>query len=96
MGNITWKALTTALVGAAVSPAAAQDRFEFPLNSLITHSEAAPKLTFGSVGLDSKAGNSHVWSGEVDRYYFNIPSERSFKKVPGLLLRIPLGDNGSH
>jgi hypothetical protein len=96
MGNNTSRIVTFALVGAAVSPAVAQDKFEVPLSSLVAHSDSTPKLTFGSVGLDSKAGNSHVWYGEVDRYYFNIPSERSFKKVPGLLLRIPLGDNGSH
>ena len=86
--------LTLALVTTPVSPDAAQDKFELPLSSLVAHS--APTLSLGSVGLNSKAGNSHVWSGEADRYYFNIPSERSFKKVPGLLIRIPLGDNGSH
>jgi hypothetical protein len=42
------------------------------------------------------AGNSHVWTGEMDRYYFDIPSDRPFKKAPGLLFRIPLGGNGSH
>ena len=73
--------LTLALVATPVSPAAAQDKFELPLSSLVAHSESTPKLSLGSVGLDSKAGNSHVWSGEVDRYYFNIPSEHSFKKV---------------
>ena len=96
MGRNTGPFLTFALAAMQVSPAAAQDKFELPLSSLVAHSESTPKLSLGSVGLDSKAGNSHVWSGEVDRYYFNIPSERSFKKVPGLLIRIPLGDNGSH
>ena len=96
MGSNIGLFLTFALVATPVSPAAAQEKFELPLSSLVAHSDSTPKLSLGSVGLDSKAGNSHVWSGEVDRYYFNIPSERSFKKVPGLLLRIPLGDNGSH
>lgn len=96
MGNNSRKILTFALIGPAVSPAAAQDRFEIPLSSLIAHSDSAPTLSFGSVGLDAKAGNSHVWTGEMDRYYFDIPSDRPFKKAPGLLFRIPLGGNGSH
>jgi hypothetical protein len=96
MGSNTGLFLTSALVATPVLPAAAQDRFELPLSSHVAHSDLNPTLSLGSVGLDSKAGNSHVWSGEVDRYYFNIPSERSFKKAPGLLIRIPLGDHGSH
>ena len=96
MGSNIGLFLTSALVATPVLPAAAQDKFELPLSSHVAHSHSTPTLSLGSVGLDSKAGNSHVWSGEVDRYYFNIPSERSFKKAPGLLIRIPLGDNGSH
>ena len=96
MGSNAGLFLPFALVATPVLPAAAQDKFELPLSSHIAHSNSTPTLSLGSVGLDSKAGNSHIWSGEVDRYYFNIPSERSFKKAPGLLIRIPLGDNGSH
>jgi hypothetical protein len=96
MGSNIGLFLTSALVATPVLPAAAQDKFELPLSSHVAHSHSTPTLSLGSVGLDSKAGKSHVWSGAVDRYYFNIPSERSFKKAPGLLIRIPLGDNGSH
>jgi len=88
--------LMFALVVTAVSPTAAQDKFELPLSSLGAHSDTAPTLSLGSVGLDSKSGNPHVWYHKADRYYFNLPSERSFRKAPGLLLRIPLGDNSSH
>jgi hypothetical protein len=88
--------LTFALIVAAISPTAAQDKFELPLSSLGAYSDAAPTLSLGSVGLDSKAGNSHVWYQQADRYYFDLPSERSFRKAPGLLLRIPLGDSSSH
>ena len=93
MGSNTGLFLASTLATAPVLPATAQDKFELPLSSPVAHSDSTPTLSLGSVGLDSKAGNSHVWSGEADRYYFNIPSDRSFKKAPGLLIRIPLGDN---
>jgi hypothetical protein len=94
MGTRT--ALTLGLVLTTVPPAAAEDRFEFPLNSLIVRSDSNAKLSLGSVGLDSHAGNSYLAGRENQRYYFNIPGERPFQKVPGLLLRIPLGSSNSH
>jgi len=42
------------------------------------------RMAFGSLGLDSHAGDSR------QHQYFNIPDERSFKKVPGVWFRIPL------
>jgi hypothetical protein len=92
----TGTALTLGLVLTTVPPAAAEDRFEVPLNSLVVHSDSSPKLSLGSVGLDSHAGNSYFAGRENQHYYFNIPGERPFQKVPGLLLRIPLSSSTSH
>ena len=73
------------------TPTVAQDKFELPLSSLrdgnivSQHDGDSMKMSFGSVGLDSNAGDSRR------HQYFNIPEERSFKKVPGVWFRIPLG-----
>ena len=80
--------LTFGLAVATASPSVGQDRFELPLSSLVAHSDASPKLSFGSVGIDSYAGDSRP-----ERHnHFDIPAERSFRKVPGVWLRIPLGN----
>jgi hypothetical protein len=71
-----------------------QDKFELPLNSLgarydssmFTHADNSVRMSFGSVGLDSHAGDSRR------HQYFNIPDERSFNKVPGVWFKIPLGN----
>jgi len=78
----------------AATPTVAQDKFELPLSPLdlrngniVSQPETnSVKMTFGSVGLDSHAGDSRR------HQYFNIPDERSFKKVPGVWFRIPLGN----
>ena len=74
------------------TPAGAQDRFELPLSSLDAHDASSlfahkgdgTRMSFGSVGLDSHAGDSR------QHQYFTIPDERSFKKVPGVWFKIPL------
>jgi hypothetical protein len=95
MGTRIGTGLTLGLVVGMVSPAAAQDRFEVPLNSPVAHSNTSPRLLLGSVGLDSHAGNSYLASREDHPYYYNLPGERPFQKVPGVLLRIPLGGGSS-
>jgi hypothetical protein len=75
-------------------PTVAQDRFEVPLGSLVgrdgnsanAHDGNGIKMSFGSVGLDLYGGDSR------SHRYFNIPDERSPKKAPGVLFRIPLRD----
>jgi hypothetical protein len=65
----------------------AQDRFEVPLDLDVTHhANSGPKVSLGSVGIESHAGDSRRHD------YFNIPGERPAKKAPGFLVRIPLGD----
>ena len=88
-------ALALALAVAAVSPGAAEDRFEIPLGQLQLRPGAGPKLSLGSVGLDSRAGNSYRPAPGDDPYPFVIPGQRPFKKVPGFLLKIPFGINRS-
>ena len=84
------------MLGLAVSatPTVAQDKFELPFSSLFTRDgdsldargDNRVKMSFGSVGLDSHASDSRR------HQYFNIPDERSFKKAPGMLFKIPLGN----
>ena len=90
-----WQRTTMALgISLTATPTVAQDKFELPLNSLVTrdgnivnqHDSGSPKMSFGSVGLDSHAGDSRRHE------HFNIPDERSFKKVPGVWFKIPLGN----
>ncbi len=96
--------LTLALTIGAVQPSAEQQtldlstdqqRLDVPLGTLTGHGASGAKLSFGSVGLDSQAGESYVPSRGDDPYYFNIPSKRPAPKVPGILIRIPLGQGGS-
>ena len=88
-----WQQTTLALgLTLTATPTVAQDKFELPLSalsahdgsSLIAHDDNSVRMSFGSVGLDSRAGGSRR------HQYFNIPDERSFKKVPGVWLKIPL------
>jgi hypothetical protein len=90
-----WQQTTLALgLALTATPTVAQDKFELPLSSLsahdgsslFAHDDNSVRMSFGWVGLDSHAGDSHR------HQYFNIPDERSFKKVPGVWLKIPLGD----
>jgi hypothetical protein len=91
-----WQQTTLALgLTLTAAPTVAQDKFELPLSSLaardgsnmITHNDDnSVRMSFGSVGLDSHAGDSRR------HQYFNIPDERSFKKVPGVWFKIPLGN----
>jgi len=90
-----WQQTTLALgLTLTAAPTVAQDKFELPLSSLsahdgsslIAHDDNSVRMSFGSVGLDSHAGDSR------SHQYFNIPGERSFKKVPGVWLKIPLGN----
>jgi hypothetical protein len=82
------------VISLTATPTVAQDKFELPLNSLMTrdgdiinqHDNNSPKMSFGSVGLDAHAGDSRRHA------YFNIPDERSFQKVPGVWFKIPLGN----
>ena len=73
-----------------------QQRLDLPLGPLTGNAASGVKLSFGSVGLDSQAGDSYVPARGDDPYYFNIPSKRPAPKVPGILIRIPLGQDGSH
>jgi hypothetical protein len=96
--------LSLALTIGAVQPSAEQQtldlstnqqRLDLPLGPLTGNSAAGAKLSFGSVGLDSQAGDSYVPGRGDDPYYFNIPSRRPVQKVPGILIRIPLDQAGS-
>lgn len=97
--------LTLALTIGAVQPSAEQQtldlstdqqRLELPLGPLTGNGASGAKLSFGSVGLDSQAGASYVPGRGDDPYYFNIPSKRPAPKVPGILIRIPLGQGATH
>jgi hypothetical protein len=97
--------LTLALTIGAVHPSAEQQtldlstdqqRLELPLGPLTGDGASGAKLSFGSVGLDSQAGASYVPGRGDDPYYFNIPSKRPAPKVPGILIRIPLGQDAMH
>ena len=90
-----WQQTTLALgLTLTATPTVAQDKFQLPLSSLaapdassmIAHKDNGVRMSFGSVGLDSHAGDSRR------HQYFNIPDERSFKKVPGVWFKIPLGN----
>jgi hypothetical protein len=70
----------------SATPTVAQDRLEIPLSSLFATAANHTTMSFGSVGMDSHAGDSRRHE------YFNIPDERAFKKVPGVWFRIPLGN----
>lgn len=73
-----------------------QQSLDLKLGPLTGNGFSGVKLSFGSVGLDSHAGASYVPGRGDDPYYFNIPSKRPAPKVPGILIRIPLGLDGSH
>jgi hypothetical protein len=97
--------LTLALTIGAVQPSAEQQtldlstdqqRLELPLGPLTGNGSSGAKLSFGSVGLDSRAGASYVPGRGDDPYYFNIPSKRPAPKVPGIIIRIPLGQDSTH
>jgi hypothetical protein len=52
-------------------------------------------ITIGTPGMSaSQAGSYRPAKGE-DPYYFNIPSERPAESAPGILFRIPFGDDQS-
>jgi hypothetical protein len=52
-------------------------------------------ITMGTAGMSSHAGFSYQPGKGDDPYYFNIPSERPVESAPGILFRIPFGDDGS-
>ncbi len=85
-----------AFVAAALAPslAFAQEKpIDISLGTVpgATESAAAARVSLGSVGPDNQTTGSYVPERGGDPYYFNIPSERPFKSVPGIMLHIPLG-----
>lgn len=101
MDRVASTSLLLAFTAALIHPAfgqqsLGQDKFEVPLGTPAGQSASSPKLSLGSVGLDSRAGGSYVPSPGSGSYYFLIPGERPFQKVPGVLLRIPLGRDIAH
>ena len=103
-GRTNGAVLTLALTIGMVQPSAEQQRFEpsaeqqrldVPLGPTGQNS-SGPKLSFGSVGLNSQAGDSYVPGHGDNPYYYNVPSKRPVPKVPGVLIHIPLGRGDSH
>jgi hypothetical protein len=52
-------------------------------------------ITLGNPGINSSEAGSYRPAKGDDPYYFNIPSQRPAESAPGILFRIPFGDNGS-
>ena len=90
------EALSLVLAAAMITPAAAEDRLDIPLSTLGVNHGANTTLSFGKVGLDSRAGNSYRPAPGEDPYYFMIPSQRPATGASGVLLRIPFGNSASH
>jgi hypothetical protein len=81
--------LTIFLTAAAILPAVAQDRLDFPLTA---QERSHLTLSLGSVGLDSWARTPDRQAAEDDPYHnFLIPSERPPEKVSGDLIQDPAG-----
>lgn len=86
------KALALALVTPLLMAAASdRDQLDLSLDPFGGSGRSGPKLSLGSVGMDSHAGNSYLPAPEDAPYYFMIPSQRPPKKVPGFLFKIPFG-----
>jgi hypothetical protein len=87
-----------AAVAVAPSMALAQEKpIDISLGTLpaATESAAGARVSLGSVGPDNRTTGSYVPERGGDPYYFNIPSERPFKSVPGIMLHIPLGTDSN-
>jgi hypothetical protein len=104
-GRTNGVVLTLALTIGAIQPSAEQQtldlsaerqELDLPLRTLTGNGAPGARLSFGSVGLNSQAGESYVPGRGDDPYYFNIPSRRPVQKVPGILIHIPLGPDSSH
>jgi hypothetical protein len=52
-------------------------------------------VTIGTAGMDGQMAGSYKPAKGADPYYFNIPSERPVESAPGIIFRIPFGDDGS-
>jgi hypothetical protein len=52
-------------------------------------------ITVGTAGMQSNVAGANQPGKGDDPYYFNIPSERPVESAPGILFRIPFGDDGS-
>jgi hypothetical protein len=84
------------LLAITALPARAQDSLELPLTSLLQRgSDRSPTVSLGSVGLDSRAGNSYKPAPGGDPYYFMVPNEQPPKKAPGITIKIPLWNGRS-
>jgi hypothetical protein len=87
-------ALTVSLGAAAIVPALAEERLEFPLPP---QERSQMTMSVGSIGPDTHPASSNLPAPGEDPYHsFLIPSQRPPEKVPGFQFRIPLGGNDSH
>ena len=87
-----------AVIAAAVAPSRvlAQDKpIDISLGTVAGASESGARVSFGTVGPDNRTTGSYVPERGGDPYYFNIPAERPFRSVPGIMLHIPLGDGST-
>ena len=89
------KCMMLVLAAPVLSAASDKDNLDLPLGQLQLFGQPVTALSVGSVGVDSHSGGSYVPTKGDDPYYFAIPSQRPASTAPGLLFRIPLGNDGS-
>jgi hypothetical protein len=81
-----------AIVGA---PNSAVGRMDLQLGPDGLQESDGTLITVGTAAMDGQAAGSYKPEKGADPYYFNIPSERPVESAPGILFRIPFGDDGS-
>ena len=87
-----------AIVVIAVAPsvALAQDKpIDISLGTITGANDSGARVSLGSVGPDNHTTGSYMPERGGDPYYFNIPAQRPFRGAPGIMLHIPLEDNGT-
>lgn len=85
------KTLALAVASPLLSAAADPEQLDLSLGSLGLPGGFDSRVSVGSVGMDSHAGNSYLPAPGDAPYYFMVPSQTPPRKVPGILFKIPLG-----
>jgi hypothetical protein len=88
-------ALALGLAAAIGLPNPAVAKTDLQLSSQGLQKSDGTLITTGTAGMQSNLAGSYQPGKGDDPYYFNIPSQRPVESAPGILLHIPIGDNGA-
>lgn len=88
-------ALALGFAAVVGSPNPANARMDLQLGPDGLQDSSGTLITIGTAGMASQVANSYKRAKGSDPYCFNIPSERPVESAPGIVFRIPFGDDGS-